>query len=111
MEVCTDDRCTFSASADLAAHRIWPVEEHQLNAISLGSVSDNQAQSPLHASTPRHDLRQAHHVAYQPVAKISLTGDLGLHHNHLVKASNLYHLDGLSDPKYPAVVDSEGPKG
>ena len=94
-ELFSDQRGPFAAGDDLASHHIWTVEARQLHAPSLGPVSDNQAQYPLHAVISSGYLGITHHVLYQPVAATSLVGDFVLHKKHDIKDAELYHPDGL----------------
>ena len=72
---------------------------------------ENQAHYPLRAARRRHDFWRAHNIVSQPIAAIRMVGNLGLNQDHQVESANLYHLDGVCEPKYPAITDVEGPKG
>ena len=96
--VCADDRGPLSFVDDLAPHHVWPVEARRLYIPALGSVPNEQSQSPLRSVRRRFARRRAHHVVSQPDATISLVVDIGLRQYHQVKASNLYRPGGLYDP-------------
>ena len=80
--MCADERGPFPAGDDLVAHRVWPVEARQIYAPALGLVLDDQAHISLHASSRRCYIWQAHHCVSEPVATISLVGNISLCHNH-----------------------------
>ena len=83
------------------------MEACRIYALSLWSVPNDQAHSPLQSSSNLHDSHQSHHVFTQSVAAIGLVGNLGIHHDHEFKASDLYHMDGLcnTDPLHVADVE------
>ena len=85
------------------------MEARRLHDPSLGMISDDQAQSPMRATSSCVDLWQKKHVLSQPVEAIVLVIDLYLPQNHDVRAAKLYLPDGLRDPKAPAVANVEGP--
>ena len=101
----------FAAGDDLADHQVWHVEACRLDAPYLWSVPDEQDHSHLRSDRIRCSRRKAHHVLPKPVVAIGLVGDLGLIQYHEVEATDLYHLDGLCEPKILSVTNVEGPDG
>ena len=94
-KVCDDERGMFASVDDLVAHHIQTMEARQLHAPALGPVSEDQANSPLHAPSSRDDRRRTHHVLSQSVVTISLVSDLGLLKKYDIEAVDMYLPDGL----------------
>ena len=105
----------FSYGEDLSACHVQPVEARRLYDPSIGSVTDDHDHPPLISFLRRHDLQQAHHIVYQPVATIGLVGDLGICQNYWVKAANLYHPNGLREtgpqPSHMLKFPRDSPRG
>ena len=78
---------------------------------SLCTVPYNQADSPLLSARIRSYFWQVHNVVPKPVVAIGLSGDLDIHKDNEVEATELYRPDGLVNLKPPSVTDVVDPDG
>ena len=77
-EVCSDRRVPLTAGDDLSSHHVRSTEASRLHAPSLGTLSEDQAHTPVRVAGICGNRCQTHHFIDHTVMEIRLAGDLGI---------------------------------
>ena len=103
--VRSDEQGPLCAGNVFAANHVRPVEARGFDYPSLGTLPNDQAQSPLRSPVCVDHSMGAHTYVAQVVLSVKRVCNLCLHHNHQVIVPELHGPGGLGGVKVTAVPD------